>query len=64
MLFSPENFGREQGVHGQVLREDLLVADKVFGGVLNLGSSCDAPRQPGRQTRELMMLSGADCDDS
>lgn len=45
-FFLPEDLGREQGVGRQVLREDLVVADKVLCGLPKLGSSCDAPRQP------------------
>lgn len=48
----PEDLGREQGVGGQVLGEDLVAVDKVLGGLLKLGPSCDATRQPGRQTRK------------
>lgn len=39
----PEDLGSEQGVGRQVLREDLVVVDKVLCGLLKLGSSCDAP---------------------
>lgn len=41
MRFVPEDLGSEQGVGRQVLREDLVVADKVLGRLLKLGSSCD-----------------------
>lgn len=57
--FVPEDLGSEQGVGRQVLREDLVVVHKVLGGLLKLGSSCDAPRQPGRQTCEIRKSSGA-----
>lgn len=43
LVFLPEDLGSEQGVGRQVLREDLVVADKVFCGLLKFGSSCDAP---------------------
>lgn len=42
-FFLPEDLGSEQGVGRQVLREDLVVADKVLGGLLKFGSPCDAP---------------------
>lgn len=57
--FVPEDLGSEQGVGRQVLREDLLGVHKVLGGLLKLGSSCDAPRQPGRQTCEIRKSSVA-----
>lgn len=42
VFFLPEDLCGEQGVWRQVLREDLVVVNKVLGGLLKLGSSCDA----------------------
>lgn len=49
--FVPDDFGCEQRVDGQVLRQDLVLADKVLAGVLQLGSSSDISGQSGGQTR-------------
>ena len=43
-VFLPEDFCGEQRVERQVLREDLVVANKVLGGLLKLGSSSYMPR--------------------
>lgn len=46
--FIPYDLGSEECVDSQVLRQDLVVTDKVLGYLLKLGSSCDVSGQPGR----------------
>lgn len=46
--FIPYDLGSEECVDSQVLRQDLVVTDKVLGSLLKLGSSCDTSGQPGR----------------
>lgn len=46
--FIPHDLGSEECVDSQVLRQDLVVTDKVLGCLLKLGSSCDTCGQPGR----------------
>lgn len=55
----PEDLGSEKGVGREVITEDLVVADKVFCGLLKLCSPCDAPWQPGRKICEIRMPSVA-----
>lgn len=49
VVFLPEDFSGEEGVDRKVTREDLVVVNEVFGGLLKLSSSCDVMRQPGKR---------------
>lgn len=45
-LVSPENFGAEERVGGQMFCQHAVAADEVLCGLLKLSSSCDCSRQP------------------
>lgn len=51
--FVPDDLGGEQRVDGQVLRQDLVLADKELAGVLQLDSSGDICGQSGEMKMNI-----------